>query len=182
MPAGVEAPAVSPAAEHPAKIPWGSSSALSTWSTRGHSFMQISVRCFVLALFRSPTTTITSTWPAMNAASVCRLCVALHIVSKIFTFVHSFFRIFQEVSKSSRIQVVCATTVRGISRFSGASDSHFFTDAGPSKTRGARHQLATPITSGWCGSPMMTGWRPSLSASATSRWIRTTFGQVALTH
>ena len=70
MPAGVEAPAVSPAAPQPRKISRESSSALSIWSTREHLFWQISVRCLVLALLRSPTTTITSTLPAIAAASV----------------------------------------------------------------------------------------------------------------
>ena len=90
--------------------------------------------------------------------------------------------IFQEVSKSFRMQVVCATTVTGISRLFSSPSSQASTASGPSNTRGWRHQLATPITSGCRGSPMITGRRPSASAWATRRWMRITLGQVALTH
>ena len=69
MPAGVDAPAVSPANEHPIKRSGVSSSAPSIWYTLGHSSRQISVKCLVLALLRSPTTTMTSTREAISAAS-----------------------------------------------------------------------------------------------------------------
>ena len=69
MPAGVDAPAVSPAIRQPAKSAAESSSAPSIERTREQLCRQISARCFVLALFRSPTTTITSTFAAISAAS-----------------------------------------------------------------------------------------------------------------
>jgi len=68
--AGVDAPAVSPATRHPEKNSGESSSADSIWRTFPQFSLQISVKCLVLALLRSPTTTIASTLAESSAASV----------------------------------------------------------------------------------------------------------------
>ena len=65
----------------------------------------------VLELVLSPITIIRSTFSAKDLASSCLSAVALHIVSKITAFVHSFLIIFKLFFHSDTSKVVCDTTV-----------------------------------------------------------------------
>ena len=181
MLAGVEAPAVKPTTRHPHSPSQGSSSAFSIWKTREQYKRQISVRCFVLALWGSPTTTIASTLAARRAASDWRVCVALHIVSNIFRFVHCFFRIFKESSHTFRRKVVWETMVRPFTPAAAGLSAHLAASSGPENTSRLPHQPPIPRTSGWSGSPIITGCRPSHSASSTMRCIWVILGQAAST-
>ena len=70
----------------------------------------------------------------------------------------------QQRFKMDQIQVVCATTVTGVSGSNAPLWSQFSTSCGVWNTSGWVHQLARPMTSGWCRSPMITACRPSCSA------------------
>ena len=176
---GVDAPAVIPTEATSAKPCMLSSSALSTQITRSQHIRHNSARCLVLELCGSPITIITSHCLERAFASLCLLYVALHIVSKISTFVHSFFDFFRAESQISFVEVVWETKVRGKSFRSGAFCSHCSNSAPDSTTSACRHHPAVATTSGWVRLPTITGSRPCSSACCTRSWMRLTLGQVA---
>ena len=66
-----------------------------------------------------------SRMPDNSSASSCLLTVALHIVSNIFAFVHTFFKKNRHFSQITRLKVVCATTIMSISHKMGLSEISF---------------------------------------------------------
>ena len=161
------------------RLEGSSSAARSIQTTMGQSAPHNSASRLVLELSRPPMTTIASERAASAWASDCRLHVALHIVSKIFKFVHSFFAFSTQESQIKRVEVVCETIVRGMSRRSGAVSSQFDSSSAPSSTTGRRHHPAMAATSGWVQVPMMSTCRPPSSARETIWCMRDTLGQVA---
>ena len=110
---GADAPAVTPTVSTDASLSMSSSPALLTNCTLSHILLQISARCTLLALCFPPITTIASHSADNFVASSCRMDVAPHIVSKISTFVHIFFKKFAHSVKLLRVWVVCMTIVIG---------------------------------------------------------------------
>ena len=109
IPAGVEAPAVTPTERKREKSYFASSRAVSTRKV-GQFFSHTALSLAVLELERPPTTIIASERSDSSNASFCLSLVALHIVSKKKPFVHSFFKFFEVFSHSFTEKVVCATT------------------------------------------------------------------------
>ena len=119
--------------------------------------------------FRSPMTIIASQRAASSCASDCRTYVALHIVSKISAFVHSFFTFSLLASQIFCVEVVWDTNASALLRRSGHSSSQPPRASASSSTTGERHHPAIATTSGWVGTPMMTGCLPLSSARSTRR-------------
>ncbi len=135
----------------------------------------------VLELLASPTTTIASQLFEREAASSCRISVALHIVSNISQFVHTFFAISRHDSHNFCVPVVCETRQNGKSRRSGRSVSQFSSASAVWKTCASEEKLAMAMISGCVGVPMMRRLRPSRSAFCAITWIFLTNGHVAST-
>ena len=133
---GVDAPAVIPTQATSFSADRSSSDACSTHKTVGQCARHSSTKCLVLELAWSPMTTIAPHFSAILTASDCLQNVALHIVSNISRFVHTFFAKFTEFSQISLVEVVWETKVSGFSRLEGSSSSHFCRDSTPSSTTG----------------------------------------------
>ena len=122
--------------------------------------LQIMARRPVLELLASPTTTIASQLFERNAASSCRISVALHIVSNISQFVHTFFAISAQLFHIFCELVVWLTMLMGRFRRSGASRSQFSSSSGLCTIKGSRQKLAIASTSGCAGEPKIIIFRP----------------------
>lgn len=113
-------------------------------------------------------TIIASHCSAKLCASDCRIHVALHIVSKISAFVHSFFTFSLHGVQILSVDVVCETKVTGFCGFSFHSSRKTVNSASFRKIFAPIHQPAMARTSGCSGAPMMMTcrprrWRPSQS-------------------
>ena len=146
--AGVDAPAVIPTSVQPAKNAPSSSDALSTRTVFSQASRQILNSLPVLELLVSPTTTMAWLTALSAAASFCRNSVALHIVSKIFKLVNSFFAIWTLFFHEFSVEVVWQTILTGKSLEIFSSIAHFSKSSAVSKIRHSRHQPAIPCTSG----------------------------------
>lgn len=105
MLAGVEAPAVMPIWRLPAKQ--GGRKLVRCFDVYvGQNCAQTSRSLQVLELVRPPMTTIASDCLAKAMASCCLFSVALHIVSNMAQFVHTFLRVFEQFSHSDKRKVV----------------------------------------------------------------------------
>ncbi|MPN04392.1 hypothetical protein SDC9_151630 [bioreactor metagenome] len=116
---GVDAPAVIPTDAAPRKRDRSNCPASSTRSTAGQRERHNSASRRVLELLGSPMTTMASQLAANSCASDWRVDVALHIVSNISEFVHSFFTFSTQGSQTCLVDVVWQTMVTGVCRSRG---------------------------------------------------------------
>jgi|GEM_PF-4028241 len=134
--------------------------------TFGQFSLQIMASRPVLELLASPTTTIASQLFERKAASSCRISVALHIVSNISQFVHTFFAISRHDSHNFCVPVVCETRQNGKSRRLGLREISAADEAQPGQTVVIRAH-GIPV-----GEQRMLSARGALTVDATCPFVK----------
>ena len=148
IPAGVDAPATTPTEPQSDKSSPDNSAAVSIRYVLPHFSLHTSNSFAVFELCLPPMTIIASLTPDSSRASCWRIEVALHIVSKISAFVHTFFKIFLHFAKISSLKVVCAAKIMRFPAKFPSFSSNSESSSSPENTNTLPRQCPTiPFTS-----------------------------------